>query len=329
MKTTKKLKVFPDAKGYGSRNEHSDKFISITEIENLPELEGEVTEVRMTEMSNEQSVRSQGDYPYFTFDGKYGTFKLNGDEIHDRIRLLMLKFRQSYFAFSMNKQEKWNLFTEEFDFYSQSVKLFKSENGVKEQVGEGTIAELKQTFATLKMKQVIYAVIFTPTRIPQIVKFSVKGTALRELFNFYKEFAYGEHIYQWIVGLGSRKDRNQSGDEYNIPTFKKVKMITEVKELRAIQNAMLDIESKIRAMAARMGKEDRIIDNIPLSSPSEEVYQGEEIEDREIKGGITEADLEQAGLGKPRGKTVEQVKADLNEKIERANNMGKTSSLKL
>lgn len=218
---------------------------SIIECENLTEGEVVLSEEAMVRISNEESVLRRENYPYLNFNGKEGLYELNSEELEGKLGVIMLKFRQSYFAFSPREsKDKWMLYTEEFDERGAKVKLFKKDGEELSEIANDTVNELKKTYTTLKMKQIIYSVILTKTRIPQIVKFALKGTGLRELFNFYKEFAYGEHIFNYIVELEARKEKNENGEQYNVPVFKKGRFLDD-KELEAVRKAMLMIESDL------------------------------------------------------------------------------------
>lgn len=239
--------------------QESTELKSIIECENLTEGEVVLSEEAMVRISNEESVLRRENYPFLNLNGKVGVYELNGEELEEEIGVIMLKFRQSYFVFSPKKSDKWILYTEEFDGGGAKVKLFRNRKGEKtEEIDNNTVEELKKIYIfptgkiidgkpemdILKMKQIIYSVILTKTRIPQIVKFVLKGTGLRELFNFYKEFAHGEHIFNYIVELGKKREKNENGEQYNVPVFKKGRLL-EDKEHDAVRKAMLMIESDL------------------------------------------------------------------------------------
>jgi len=232
----------------------------LAEIENVDvQAENVLSESDMVRMSNEETVLSRYDYPRLQFDGGKGVYLFNDKELTN-VRMIMLKFRRHYGAFApRNIKPSWVMWTEEVDNDNQNVDLFRKEDGGEvEKVANDYIYNLKKTFQAedLKMQQDVYGVLVADNLTPQLCKISFKKTGVSAIFDYYKEFPYGEHIYNYVTHLGSRKIVNDRREEYFVPTFKKGRMLSEEREQLALKNAMLEIEN-----AVRISKETEVMDS--------------------------------------------------------------------
>jgi len=209
----------------------------------------------LAKLFGEDNVRQSPKYivPMLRLHGNKGVFEktiLTEDdssqtvEMDNKIEGVMLKVRRAFSAFAPNER----LYTNEHNSWKDKVTLFqsrKTEKGWRTQrIDEGMIKELREKYPTLRMRQQIYFLLFP---VKEIVKLTVKGKGLGNLFEYWSEFKPNEHSFQFLTKIGTVEEQGPGGNKYYAMTFKR-----ETEELKD-EDANL-VAEKIREVAENVAR---------------------------------------------------------------------------
>lgn len=210
----------------------------------------------LNELSGEASVKSAPKYelPSLKLNGNTGRFILSRkdettglyqeEDLGTNISGTILKIRRTFGSFT----KKENLYTNEHNSYKDKISLFqvqKDTSGKRtiQKIDDGFIAELREKYQLLKMKQIIYFLL-EPTK--EVVKLTIKGKGLGNLFEYFKEFKGDKHLFQYVTEIGQIKEEGELGDYY-ATTFK---MGKEIKDLTLVAEKIRDVAKKIADVEA-------------------------------------------------------------------------------
>lgn len=215
---------------------------------------------RMSEMSDEKNTKAAPKFPLASLkvQGKEGGYyktvlTATGEmEVGEDGKALLEKIENPVGVILRPRKSfnfvggDYQLFTSEGGNTAKSVfSVFRKSETTKgfsiEMVTQGTPAEIKTQFPELKMVQIIYFLLDTEDG-QELVRLKVKGMSLGKIFDYWKEFGPGEHLFQYKTILGEEKGKNQFG-KFIMSTFKKgekVKDFTEIKKAMELISGKID-----------------------------------------------------------------------------------------
>lgn len=192
----------------------------------------------LSELSGESNVMApkRYDVPTIKLNGKsdeglfYRTDVFDKDSVQEKEEVgesfqgTVLKIRRSLVAHTKDSI----LFTNQHNSWKDNIVLFEASDGKSRMLDKGSVASIREKYQELKVRQILYFLLH-PTN--EVVKVVVKGKGLSALFDFYKEFSTGEHLFEYLIEIGRAKETGPLGDYY-FTTFKKVDLIEDADLVR-------------------------------------------------------------------------------------------------
>jgi len=203
--------------------------------------------------SGEVSIKQAPKYivPAVRLHGNKGVFQRtdyadgvsNTIDIGNSIEGVMLKVRRSFGSFTKDEQ----FFTNEHNSWRDKVILFrrhKTSDGIAktQTVDEGTTKELKEKYPALRMRQLIYFLLY-PGK--EVVKLTIKGKGLGDLFDYWQSFDNDEHMFQFVTKVGVKEEEGQMGTYY-ATSFERGEAV-EGKDFDEVAESIDEVSSRVEA----------------------------------------------------------------------------------
>ena len=287
------------------------------ELEELSELSGE-KDTRVAPAFKLPSLKLNGR------DGGYYRTVLNEDgslkQTEDGKALLLevenptgiiLKPRKSF----SYECPSYQLFTSEGSINQKAIfTVFKKQETTKgfsiTMAGQGTAAELKTKFPTLKMTQVVYFMLDTKTG-SELCRLKVHGMSLGPIFDYFKEFGSDEHLFQFKTVLGEKNAKNQYG-KFVISTFKRGEAVKDFSEVRDNLELIKSKISEIEAYAA-----DKNAEQMAMAEGTADLGLGEDVGKRPESSPLDKINT---------GKWDEEEAEELSDKVSKKRKAAKDDS---
>jgi len=218
--------------------------------------------------------------PTVRFNGQEGKFykHITDDDgnkekidLGESIQGTMLKVRRILTSFSAD----YSMSTNEHNSWRDNVSLFqmqKTDKGWKRSYVEtAPVQTLREKYQNLKMSQVVYFLL-EPDK--EVVKLTLKGKGLGNLFKFYKDIDKNkdEHIYNFLIEIGSTAEEGPLGPYY-ANTFTRLQEVEDMdlvaKELRGVAEKLAEIESYYESQAPT-AQEEHTEEDIPTIQEGEQ-----------------------------------------------------------
>ncbi len=161
-------------------------------------------------------------YPILRLNGQTNKFYLiefdkEGNksvaEVQRPLKGVILTSRRKLFSFTREEL----LFSNEYLGTKEEITLFRQNRKTKkvQRIDKGLEDPIREKYPNLKVQFVLY-VLFRN----KLVKLPVKGASLSHLFDFYREFSSGEHVFEYNTIFDSQEEESELG-KYFALTFTK------------------------------------------------------------------------------------------------------------
>ncbi|MCK4307305.1 hypothetical protein KAW50_03645 [candidate division WOR-3 bacterium] len=243
----------------------------------------------LANLSGESTVKSfKYTVPLLKFNGNTGKFGLltpdsEGNyvpkELGDKAHGVILKIRRVYSAYEKGGGDPIRMYTNEHNSRNDDLVLFEARGSTKSRlIDHGTGSALREKYSNLRLKQNLYFLFDG-----DVVKLRVGGKSLASLFEYYRDFGTGEHIFQYETQITCHQETNEGGLSYYVMDFAKSKKT----DIESISEKIKEVAMNIESADQSYGQQRKEPEEKPAT---ESVIQTEEGSEKE-KNGEKEIDI--------------------------------------
>lgn len=223
---------------------------------------------KLSEMSGERfSKPPRITYPYLKFNGNTGLFtKLSRNQdgslkaiaVKEPVKGVILRIRRRL----QFKNKDTSLYSNEHDSPREELALFERKKGTgTKTIGTGNNQAMREKYPDLKVQKILYMMVGK-----EVLRFPIKTTALKSLFDYFTKFKSDEHLFEYETEIVKHQETGPAGNSYWVLDFKKLDKIDVNK----------GVASKIQEIANAIEESDSLYKEVAKSAAEKESTEDDE-----------------------------------------------------